>query len=159
MVVVMAIGLSLVLITQTEMLIGTNDQIIQRVFYAADSGIAMSTGRALVVADHRPRTYVIEDPESPLNLVHEVQVSAFYPILEGPCNLCEINDVGTYSERSYRKINHGVTVLAERKRAPGSATTDAAKRVSAMVEIQPWKLEPSAYAAINDEEQLGKILF
>ena len=39
------VGLALSLVTQTERLLGANDRITQRVFYAADSGTAVSTAR------------------------------------------------------------------------------------------------------------------
>ena len=42
------IGLSLSLITQTEMQIGANERLIERSFYVADSGISLATARTLV---------------------------------------------------------------------------------------------------------------
>ena len=59
LVVLTILALSLTLVTQSEMQIGTNERIIQRIFYAADSGIAATTARALVTNDFSERTIVI----------------------------------------------------------------------------------------------------
>jgi hypothetical protein len=135
LVVLSILGLGLSLVTQTEMQIGTNERIVQRVFYASDSGINLATARVLVIADHLPRTYTLTEPESPLGATEEVEVSAFYPILDSPCNLCEINDAGTYSQRSYRSITHAVTSVAERDPG-GNQRSQGKKTVSAMMEVQ-----------------------
>jgi hypothetical protein len=57
LVVLTLIGLSLALITQSEMQIGANERVSQRLFYAANSGIAASTARALTNADYSSTTY------------------------------------------------------------------------------------------------------
>ena len=116
LVILSAIGLSVTLVTQTEMQIGATERTVQRVFYAADAGIGTSTARALANADYGSRTYSMEDLNTPedLNLRHEVEASPFYPILDSPCNLCEINDAGSYSDKAYRRINHAVTIIARR---------------------------------------------
>jgi hypothetical protein len=44
-------GLALTLMTQTEMRIGANERETNRTFYAADSGINVSTGRTLWLGD------------------------------------------------------------------------------------------------------------
>lgn len=41
------IGLSLAVVTETEMLIGTNEQISQETFYAAEAGVATATTKVL----------------------------------------------------------------------------------------------------------------
>jgi Tfp pilus assembly protein PilX len=152
------IGLSLAFITQSEMQVGSNERIESRVFYAADSGISAATASALVAADYTPKTYTFTEPNAipGLGIKHQVQVSAFYPLLDAPCNLCEINNAGTYNEHSYRKINHGVTATAVRI---GGGRTLAQKTLSAMVEVQPWKATIDAYLPINDPAQLAQIKF
>ena len=50
LVVLTMLALSLSVVTQSEMLIGSNERTIQRVFYAADSGISIATANALVAA-------------------------------------------------------------------------------------------------------------
>ena len=93
-----------------------------------------------------------------LDFKNVVEVSPVLPVLDSPCNLCEINNAGTYSEKSFRKINHAVTAVATRY--SGSNTTPLAqKTLTAMVEVQPWKVSPEAYTAINDPVQLAKVKF
>jgi PilX N-terminal len=160
LVVLTALGLSLSLITQTEMQVGANERSVQRVFYAADSGIAVATARALVVADYAQQVYTIPDAGMTPGFatVNRVDVSPFYPILRAPCNLCEINDPGIYGEKQYFKINHGVTVDAAR--TSGSSTNPiAGKSISAMVELQPQEDPVAAHLALQDPAQLARIKF
>lgn len=159
LVVLTIMALSLTLVTQSEMQIGVNERIIQRIFYAADSGIAATTARALVTNDFSARTIVLEEPETnaTLNFRSNVEISPLVPILDSPCNLCEINNAGTYSERAYRKIGHAVTVNAAR--LGGVDTQTAFKAISAMIDLQPWKDPPQAYLPIDDPDALAKIKF
>lgn len=158
--VLMVMGLSLAFMTQTEVQIGANDRVLSRVFYAAESGIAAATARAIVAADYEAHTYTIRDAGTvqALDFKSTVEVSPVLPILDAPCNLCEINDSGTYTERSFRKINHAVTALATRH-AGNNTQALAQKGLTAMVEVQPWKVMPEAYKPINDPVQLAKIKF
>jgi len=159
LVVLSAIGLGVALITQTEMQIGANERTIQRVFYAADSGLAGSTARALVKADYFAKTITVDDPDSPVTLGfrHEIESSPFYPIVDGPCNLCEINNAGTYESDAYRRINNAVTVNA--RRVGGAGIRTAEKTLATMIEVQPWRAGTEAYLPIDDPEELKKIRF
>jgi hypothetical protein len=160
------IGLALIAVTQTEVAIGASERNANRVFYAADSGFAVATARALVSGAYSPVTLTLSDSVtgSPLAASNQVSVTPFYPINDQPCNLCDINDAGQYSDHSYRKINHAVTVTATRVASQAGVSnpllvTEAQKRLTAMVEIQPWKSSPDAYAAANDPSQLANIKF
>jgi hypothetical protein len=72
--------------------------------------------------------------------------------------LWEINDSGRYTERSFRKINHAVTAVATRYSGSNPQPL-AQKALTAMVEVQPWKVMPEAYKPINDPVQLARIKF
>ena len=52
LVILTIFGLALILITQTEMQVGSNERTLARTFYAADAGIEMATAKALVTSDH-----------------------------------------------------------------------------------------------------------
>ena len=160
LVVLTILALSLTLVTQSEMQIGSNERVIQRVFYAADAGIAVSTARALVTNDFSERTILMDEADSnPLmSFQNQINISPLVPILDSPCNLCEVNNAGTYSENAYRKIGHAVTVFAARVGGPND-TQSAGKLISAMIDIQPWKDPPQAYLPIDDPEALAKIKF
>ncbi len=161
LVVLTIIGLSLSLITQTEMQIGANEKSIERTFYSADSGIALATASTLVT--HRPawsEIYKLPDPTGrAFALTNEVDVSPFFPISSGPCNLCDISNAGQYGVHTYEKANHAVTSTAIR-RLPGNDQVSLAERsLTAMVEFQPWELPPASLLAAKDPKQLAKIKF
>jgi hypothetical protein len=156
LVVLTLVGLSLALITQSERQIGANERVQQRLFYAANSGIAASTARALTNADYTSTTYSFGDSGSAIaGLGFEVDVSPFYPILETACHLCEINQIGTYNEKAFRSINHAITVVALRRR--GASAPLARKILTSMVLVQPWRQTPEAYDALTKPDELAKL--
>lgn len=158
LVILTILGLSLALITQTEMEVGSNERSIQRVFYEANSGVAVAAARVLVTNEHRPVVLNLDEPGSLLNFRSQVDIAPVVPLSDAPCNLCEVNNAGTYNERAYRKINHVVTATAVRLNG-ADGTAMAQKTVSSMLEVQPWRSVPEAYAAIGDPAQLQKIKF
>jgi hypothetical protein len=155
LVVLSIIGMALALITQTEMQVGANERILQRVFYAADSGLAASTARALVEAEYASRVYELPDADLP-GIPMNTEVSPFLPIMSAPCNLCEINEGGQYGREPFHKINYGVTAEAVRHTGGGG---QAMKVLSTLVEVQPWQLNPDALEPLDDPEQLAKLRF
>ena len=161
LVVLTILGLGLALVTQSELQIGSNERVINRVFYATDSGIAVATARALVAAEYGAKKFTVVDATrvGSVALVNEVDVSPFYPIYDAPCNLCEINNAGTYSNKAYRKINHAVTSRGTRRGLDPSSGLLADKTITAMVEVQPQPSSTAAYRPIGDPTQLDKIKF
>jgi len=153
------LGLSVTLISQTEMTLGANDRSINRVFYAADGAISLSMARALVRADYESKAYEEADSSgAALNIRYQVDASAFYPILDSPCNLCQINDAGTYEDDAYRKINHAVAASATRVGGV-DATVLARSSQATMVEVQPWQNTVDALVFVDDPDELKKIKF
>lgn len=155
------IGLSLTLVTQTEMQIGANEGTVNRVFYAAESGISEATARALTNADYASQVLILAEPYgNPLiTPQHRIDASAFLPILDSPCNLCEINNTGSYSDRAFRKVNHAIAVRASRL-AGAQNHPLGEKSISSMVEVQPWRISPpEALLILDDPVALSKIRF
>ena len=144
------LGLSVSAVTESEMLIGANERTLQRVFYAADSGVHLASARAVVENDRRPVT-----AGSGLLIQNRIEISPFLPILAAHCNLCQINSPGTYDDTDLFAVNHAVTVGATRTGAGGEVL--AQKTVSAMLEYQPWRMsvdveldrDPAAIAKIR----------
>lgn len=167
LVVIAIFGIALSMITQTEMQVGSNERTLNRVFYAADAGIELAVARAVVSADHTPITFTYTDngatmASGTLGLGTQVEVTAFHPIQVAACNLCEINNVGTYQDKAFYKVNHAVTVRASRfasLTAGVQRTPLAQKTVSAMVEIQPFRPSVDSLASTTDPVQLAKIRF
>ena len=155
------VGLSLIVVTQAELQIGANESQANRVFFAAESGISHSTARALTNADYTSATFVIDEPYgNPLiSPRYQIASSAFLPILDSPCNLCEINNVGSYSDRAYRKVNHAIAVRGSRI-AGAQDSPLAQKAISSMLEALPWRISPpEALLVLDDPVELAKIRF
>ncbi|MFQ5527259.1 MAG: hypothetical protein ACE5GX_13470 [Thermoanaerobaculia bacterium] len=142
MVVLMIIGLSLSVVTQTEFQISANEKAIEQTFYSADSGVAIGTARALTRSGQDPFTFRMnqEDRVQNYHLANRVNVSAFLAIQAGPCALCEINQ----GPQRKQLVNHAVSAQSERVGWTGSGPPPAdpkvvARRtVSLMVDLQPW---------------------
>jgi len=153
------IGAMVVSITQTEVQIGSNDRSVNRVFYAANSSTSLSVARAMVNADYDSKQYEISDPDgAALNIRHQIDDSPFLPILDAPCNLCQINDAGNYAEDAYRKINYAVTTVATRIGGPQEVVL-ARNSQATMVEVQPWKSSVEALVIIDQPDELKKVKF
>lgn len=140
-------GLSVALVTQSEMQIGVNERLNETMFYAANSGIEVATAKALVLPDLRRMRLdqVVPSALPGLNVRNRVDVSPFRPILKVACDLCQINEGG-----SYAKINHQVEATASRigwqgaaETVPANPTRLAQKRLEVMVSFQPWQVNPS----------------
>jgi PilX N-terminal len=145
LVVLTILALALVLITQTEMQIGSNERIVNRVFYAADAGTQAGLAQVLVNRDFSGHTFLLTDTglqlvTSQLQFGTQVAVSDFAKVQEGPCNLCEINQSGTYGSKDYSKSTFAFTSTAARF-ATINAGTDksplAQQAIDAMFELQP----------------------
>ena len=125
-------------------------------------GSAVSVSRALVQGDYSGKTFTLPDPSSPpaFDFRHTVDVTPLVPVLSAPCNLCQINNAGTYGAKQYHKISHAVAVDAQRVGGdvdnPGLV---AQKSLSAMVDIQPMESTPDAHLVIEDAEQMARVRF
>lgn len=157
LVVLTILGLSLALVTQTERQIGTSEKTVQRVFASAETGIALAVAKALVLPDYQGMNLQFQEPRTRLDGTadpalgaasllqrHDVAVSVMMPLLDAPCNLCQVNTGGQYTENPYKEINHGLVAVATRRGwprqggDPDEAMVLGQQRLSLMVEVQPW---------------------
>lgn len=127
LVVLSLIGLSLALVTQTEQQIGATEKEAERAFYAADSGIAISTAFALNYDRSARRLQLNRATLGSFVVADRVQMSPFAQISYGPCNFCQINQ----GKEAYR-VNSSVTAWESRQSKP-AGTPDT----------QPWTGELS----------------
>jgi hypothetical protein len=158
LVVLTVLGLGLALITQTEMEIGANERTMQRLFYAADSGISQAVARTVTGFDCRPMlaedALQIPDLDSISSVFQRVESSPVMPVLDPPCPLCTINNSGGAQgyggDSTYFNVQHIVTVDAQRvvplRPAQGQRT------VSAFLSLQPWPKIMDCYAFANTPE-------
>lgn len=148
-------GLSLALITQTEAQIGAAEKATTRMFYAADSGLAIAVARLLTTSDPVSKILHLNATGSgTLQLVDEVEVSPVFPIADAPCNLCSINQ---HMGEEWKQINHVLTANARRSATQGTEQRDlAAKQLSLMFEVQPMSANILAlrqlYEGSTDEQ-------
>lgn len=157
-----AVALTLSLVTQNEMLIGTNDRASQQIFYAADTGIHIATAKALIIPDKRAlRLDIVEPTTLPnVNIRHRLEVSPFVQIESSRCNLCDVAD-----EQDYRRMSHVLVSNATRiawngppTPVPASPTPLAQKRVGVWLDIEPWPLETLTEVVSLTDPRSGAIL-
>lgn len=132
--VLTAIGLSLVVITQTEVQIGGAEKGASRALFGADAGLRIQLALSRFGATKSRLIDLGQTALGPVTLGETVEVSPFYPIYSGPCALCSVN----MGEERYWAIDY--VVNAESRRfdlSAGSETAQAIKRLSAMYFIQP----------------------
>ena len=139
--VISVLGLSLVFIAQTEMEIGSNERTIQRVFYAAESGLAISTARILVSQDYVPMEVQLDTAGLARN---RADIAGARPVYVAPCNLCEVNNSGEYQGKQYVTMNVALQATGERV---GGGRTLASRTLSSTVLFTP--VEAPAAALID----------
>jgi len=145
LVILTLLGLSLALVTGTESQIGANERILERVFYASDAGVGIAAARILTGSDYyydadndANNSYILNEADDAPTLLSQstVSVGPLVTLQTGPCNLCEINNAGSYSNREYSRVN--VLIPARGTRDTLSNAT-AERRLVATIDIQPWE--------------------
>ena len=156
--VLTAVGLSVSFVSQTELIVGSQERTIQRTFYAADAGLDMATSGALNRGDYEAQRLDLSDPSgSAANLIDRIETSVVAPILETPCNLCQINQ-----DADYYRISHAVTARASRmgrSANPGEEVPLSVKEVSAVIDFQPWRRQSTATYLGTDVASQTEIRF
>jgi len=130
--VLTAIGLSLIVITQTEVQIGGAEKSASRVLYGADSGLRMQFALSRFGATRARRLELDKVTLFGTELTQTVDLSPFFPIYSGPCALCSVN----WGEERYWAIDYVVNAEA-RRWDTGTGDEQARKRLSSMFFIQP----------------------
>ncbi|MDP9119918.1 MAG: hypothetical protein M3O15_00875 [Acidobacteriota bacterium] len=149
LVVLTIVGLTLTLITQSEVRQGANERSINRALYASDSGIAVAVAKVLVSNDYTPTTFKLnttlqDTGASPtITFADQITVTPLVPIADAPCNLCQINQ-----GNDYYMINHAGNTDSVRN-GLGAATPQpiADKTLGVMIALQPWQHSASSLAA------------
>jgi Tfp pilus assembly protein PilX len=134
LVVLTIVGLSLVMVTQTEVQLGSNERTINRTFYAAESGLRFAAARYAATRTYTPFTYI--QNESPLGLggqriADQVQVTVFAPVAKAPCDWCPVNA----NDKQYYDVNNIVTATANRVGWAGAGMPPANAKVFSQAQI------------------------
>jgi hypothetical protein len=142
-------GLALTLMTQTEMRIGANERETNRTFYAADSGINVSTGRTLWLGASQQQIPPIllnttqQDKNlssaPPLTFADQVTVTPLWQLHTDAINKTSTNQ---NQQTKYVKATYLVNATATRVGQNGPTAspytqTMAQRVVAAMIAIQP----------------------
>ncbi|MDY7093339.1 MAG: hypothetical protein SX243_10255 [Acidobacteriota bacterium] len=141
------LGMSLVLITQTERDLGSNHRMVSKTFYAADSAVGMAVSWLLLSNNYQPQRLVLPNRDGGPSLVTDeltsTQISAVRNV---DCNLC---DIATQpGDTPYKAIDHRFAVTA--RRTIGNRVL-AQKQLNLQVEVQPRKpLADSLYEGSLD---------
>lgn len=159
--VLSTIAVSLVFVTATEMRIGANERTVQRTLSAAEAGIGVSLARMLVAGDHSEGSYALngdpgESADDPARVATRVELGPLVPLLEAPCNLCQINDAGSYGSSTYTRVNVAST---NRGLRGGGGLALGERTVSAILDVQPVQVPTAAYHALNDPDLPDKVKF
>lgn len=134
--VLTVIGLSLVVITQTEAQIGGAEKSASRVLYGAESGLRIQFALSRFAATKARRLVLDNKVAGGTTLQETVDVSPFYPIYTGPCNICSVNK----GSDQYWAVNYVVNAQGRRVGVGGSVTAPQATRLlSQMFFVQPEK--------------------
>ncbi len=172
LVVLTILALSLALVTQTEVQVGSNERTVSRMFYSADSGLGVAVAEALLVNNNPdnptvpgPRTVILNKvsvgagSSLSTNIADRVIISAFVPIQYVRCDLCQSEE----GKQKFWRVNHAVSATAQRVAWTGSgdppddATLLGQKTLSGMFQFEPWPLDPTQIP--EDPAVLAQIKF
>jgi hypothetical protein len=138
-------ALALVSVSQSELQIGANERQIGRMFYAADAGSSIAHARRMVTKLIDPKTFVIPDTNRALgagSIRDQVELSMLLPLLNAPCNLCEVNNASPTYDKKFERVNAGQVITAARVGidAAGKRVPVGQRRVSLMLDLQPVEI-------------------
>jgi Tfp pilus assembly protein PilX len=141
--VLTVIGLSLAVITQTEVQIGGAERTATRVLYGADSGMRLQLMLSRFAATRERRFQLASTTDAmpdgtpvAADFVadSQIDVSAFLPSFTGPCNLCTVN----YGDSNYWLINYVTNAQGRRvTQVGGTEIVQGTKLVTGMYYISP----------------------
>ncbi|HVS16596.1 MAG TPA: pilus assembly PilX N-terminal domain-containing protein [Thermoanaerobaculia bacterium] len=157
--VLTAVGLSVAFVSQTELIVGSQERTIQRTFYAADAGLDIAAASALNTGNYEARRIDLADPAGLFgaSLIDRIETSVVAPILETACNLCQINQ-----DADYYRISHAITSRASRLGRTATAGEDvplSVKELTAVVDFQPWRRQATATFLGTDAANRTQIRF
>ena len=146
MIVLTILGLSLAFITTGEQQVGSNERLVSRVFYAADSGIGIATARLLVNNDSRAVKIDLpgDGGVASAQLRNEVELEPVVPLYDIRCDLCSTANGTGYNDQLLSKASNSIRVQG--RRVVGvSETIVARKNIEVMLEVTPQEVTTDSY--------------
>ena len=149
------LGISLSLVTQTEILAGSQERTIERTFYAAESGLEVAIARALGEGDFGPARHIRVRPSieqgSLMSVREDVRSSPFACMGDQPCNFCSINQGSTWVRRNHMVASNATreAVIDDTEQVPIGR-----KQLTEMVDVEPMQTTLDCLADIpqNSDE-------
>lgn len=122
LVVLTILGLTLVLLTQTEVQIAANQRVANRTIAAAETGLNTAMANMLVNNEGCGHIFGFVDTTASGGTAvgTQVLIPGIFPILEAPCNLCMIN-----ASKTYVAFDNATRAIAQRVRNPLGPVVDA----------------------------------
>ncbi len=145
------LGLSVALVTQVEILSAGSERTLEKVFFAAESGLQLSVANAISRGDFDQTTHsrppLHTASKAVVQVQEQVDSSPFVCVADLPCDLCSINQGRQFSRR-----NHLVSVNARRfgLGAGGNEVVLARKSISSMVDVEPFAASLDCLADLDD---------
>lgn len=136
LVVLTALGLSLMFLTQIESEIGATERAIHRTFYAADSGVAAAVARKMSGGSGPFQFGMNGDAVGSLHRGDQVDVGNFFPVRIGFCNLCTANSGGEFHRIDYIAYSEAMRYVSGRADL-GDRHPWARELVQTEIAIQP----------------------
>ena len=138
LVVLTVIGLSLSVITQTEVIIGGSEKQSTRQLYSAGSAVQMAAVYEIVASDSAQHQMTLAERQESffgqsVTIGDRLCTTPFVQVAVSTCNLCMMNQ-----DSGYKASQYGVTANALRY---GDTSLAARRTVGAILALEPW--EPS----------------
>ena len=136
LVVLTVIGLSLSVITQTEVIIGGSEKQSTRQLYSAGSAVQMAAVYEIVASDSAQHQMTLAERQENffgqnLTISDKLCTTPFVQVAVSTCNLCMMNQ-----DSGYKASTYGVTANALRH---GDTSLAARRTVGAMLALEPWE--------------------
>ncbi len=72
-------------------------------------------------------------------MTNAIAIEPVAVIAERPCNFCELNNSGTYNEKSFRAVTHDVESVGRAPRQRQDAWKRARQELGLDLQLEPWK--------------------
>ena len=163
LVILTIIGISLLVVSETEALMGSQERTIERSFFAADAGFSVATGKVLHQIDYRSNFFLFrttrESTSGSASMLFKEQVSTprVLPIAKQPCDWCEINGGSEFA-----LMTNSVTSRSLRRAFAPGVTSDAdsvplsQSTVSGFLLLEPWHTASAPSPALEHEARAHK---
>jgi hypothetical protein len=150
LVVLTILGLSLSVITQTEVIIGGSERQTTRQIFNATSAIHLSSVHEFVSRNPHGRMILLARRDQNFfgdatTLGDRVCTTPYFQIHAGPCNLCTMNQ-----DTNFFAVQNAVTANALRH---GDDALAARQQVGAVIAVEPWERSFTSFS-VSGEEQL-----